>query len=49
MDKLYFGSALGQFGGLCLVLPEAEHPVRYHRTGSRSNGLGYTHRIRPCK
>ena len=49
MDKLYFGSELGQFGGLCLVFPQAEHPVRYHREGARSFGLGHTHRILPCK
>ena len=49
MDKPYFGSALGQLGGLCLVLPQAEHPVRHHREGTRSFGLGYTHGFRPCK
>jgi hypothetical protein len=49
MDELYVGSALGQLGDLCLVLPQAEHPVRYHCTGARSFGLGHTYRIRPRK
>ena len=49
MDKLHFGSELGQLGGLCLVLPQTEHPVRHYRAGTRSFGLGFTHRILPCK